>query len=93
MNSKFRLELDVTYPISRIITKDFNSLKVLRQWIKRNNIDNTLEVLEYREYIFNGKSFERFVIFGKTIVLLSDLIDTTTKLIKNEEQKASFLKK
>jgi hypothetical protein len=93
MKNLFKLELDVTYPIPRTITKRFNSLKVLRQWTKRNNVDNQMIVFEKREYIFTGKSYERFAILGKTIVPLSDLIKKTTDLINNEEQKASFLKK
>ena len=52
-NPLFKLELDITYPIPRTITKTFNSLKTLRQWENRNDIDNIITVFEKREYILS----------------------------------------
>lgn len=89
----FKMELDVTYPIPRTITKHFNSLKVLRQWEKRNDPDGSLTILETRKYILTDKGYERYHVFGNTIVPLSKLIQITTFLIKNEESKSSFFRK
>ena len=38
-NIKFKMEIDVLVPIPRTVTRDFTSLKHLRQWQKRNAID------------------------------------------------------
>lgn len=35
-NIKFKMEIDVLVPIPRTVTRDFTSLKHLRQWQKRN---------------------------------------------------------
>ncbi len=37
-NIKFKMEIDVLVPIPRTVTRDFTSLKHLRQWQKRNDI-------------------------------------------------------
>ena len=34
-NIKFKMEIDVLVPIPRTVTRDFTSLKHLRQWQKR----------------------------------------------------------
>lgn len=93
MDQLFKLELEVTYPIPRTITKYFNSLKVLRQWEKRNDPESSLTVLETRKYMLSDKGYERFHVFGNTIVPLSELIQITTSLLKNEESKSSFSRK
>ena len=38
------MEIDVLVPIPRTVTRDFTSLKHLRQWQKRNDIDGSLTV-------------------------------------------------
>ena len=92
-NPLFKLELDVTYPIPRTIAKYFKSLKTLRQWKKRNDIDNNILFFEAREYILIGSRYERFHVFFNKIVPLSELISVTTELIKSEESKTSLLQK
>lgn len=71
----FKLEIDVISPISRTVTKPFRSLKVLRQWQKRTDIDNNIYILGHREYMRNPVThqWERFTVFGTTIVLFSEL--------------------
>ena len=44
-NIKFKMEIDVLVPIPRTVTRDFTSLKHLRQWQKRNDIDGSLTAL------------------------------------------------
>lgn len=44
-NIKFKMEIDVLVPIPRTVTRDFTSLKHLRQWQKRNDIDGSLYCL------------------------------------------------
>ena len=44
-NIKFKMEIDVLVPIPRTVTRDFTSLKHLRQWQKRNDIDVLFTVL------------------------------------------------
>lgn len=39
---KFKLEMDVITPIPRTITRKFSSLRHMRQWKNRNEIDNCL---------------------------------------------------
>jgi hypothetical protein len=78
----FRLEIEITTPILRIVTKSFKSLKIMRQWQKRNDLDNALWCLEYKEYIFKNNQWEPFVVFGKQIVTLSKLYETIEKLTK-----------
>ena len=41
-NIKFKMEIDVLVPIPRTVTRGFTSLKHLRQWQKRNDIDGSL---------------------------------------------------
>jgi hypothetical protein len=71
----FKLEIDIITPIPRTITKSFRSLKVLRQWQKRTDIDNNIYILGHREYMLNPVThqWERFTVFGTTIVLFSEL--------------------
>ena len=40
-NIKFKMEIDVLVPIPRTVTRDFTSLKHLRQWQKRNDYRRT----------------------------------------------------
>ena len=49
-NIKFKMEIDVLVPIPRTVTRDFTSLKHLRQWQKRNDIDGSLYCFAHREY-------------------------------------------
>lgn len=39
---KFKLEMDVITPIPRTITRKFSSLRHMRQWKNRNEIDSCL---------------------------------------------------
>jgi hypothetical protein len=89
--SLFKLELDVITPVPRTVTKHLKTLKVLRQWQKRSELDKNFYVLEYREYMFNDSlgQWERFAIFGTTLVPLSELKDEANKLYKSEESKYS----
>lgn len=88
-STPFKLEIEVTFPIVRTVTKHFNSLKVLRQWQKRNDIDGNMYVLEYREYLFNGSTgqWERFAIFGTTVVPLSELRTIISRIDNSEAHK------
>lgn len=83
----FKLRIDVTSPIPRTITRNFKSLKSLRQWQQRKNIDNNIYMLAYREYMFNPNTqkWERFTVFGKSLVLFSDLEKEYNRLNTNEE--------
>ena len=54
-NIKFKMEIDVLVPIPRTVTRDFTSLKHLRQWQKRNDIDGSLYCFAHREYLLNEK--------------------------------------
>ena len=84
----FKLELDVISPIARTVTKPFRSLKVLRQWQQRADIDNNIYILGYREYKLNPVThqWERFTVFGTTIVLFSELEREYYRLRKNKEE-------
>lgn len=84
----FKLELDVISPIPRTVTKPFRSLKVLRQWQQRADIDNNIYILGYREYKLNPVThqWERFTVFGTTIVLFSELEREYYRLRKNKEE-------
>lgn len=83
----FKLRIDVTLPIPRTITRNFKSLKSLRQWQQRKDIDNNIYMLAYREYTINEKTnqWERFTVFGKSLVLFSDLEKEYKRLNTNEE--------
>ena len=60
-NIKFKMEIDVLVPIPRTVTRDFTSLKHLRQWQKRNDIDGSLYCFAHREYLLNEKGeWEQF---------------------------------
>ena len=50
-NIKFKMEIDVLVPIPRTVTRDFTSLKHLRQWQKRNDIDMTFPPASYNRSI------------------------------------------
>ena len=71
---KFKLEMDVITPIPRTITRKFSSLRHMRQWKNRNEIDNCLWCVNSRTYTRNEKGeWEQFTIFGKQIVLKSEM--------------------
>lgn len=84
----YKLEIDVITPVSRIVTKPFKTLKVLRQWQQRADIDNNIYILGYREYKLNPVThqWERFTVFGTTIVLFSELEREYYRLRKNKEE-------
>ena len=71
---KFKLEMDVITPIPRTITRKFSSLRHMRQWKNRNEIDSCLWSVNSRTYTRNEKGeWEQFTIFGKQIVLKSEM--------------------
>lgn len=87
-NDVFKLEMDVIAPVPGTVNRYFKTLKTLRQWQKRTEIENSIYVFECREYMKNKTGqWERFVIIGTTIVLLSELTKKATRLIKSEEEK------
>ncbi len=73
-NIKFKMEIDVLVPIPRTVTRGFTSLKHLRQWQKRNDIDGSLYCFVHREYLLNEKGeWEQFTVIGKQIVTIGEL--------------------
>lgn len=52
---KFKLEMDVITPIPRTITRKFSSLRHMRQWKNRNEIDSCLWCVNSRTYTRNEK--------------------------------------
>lgn len=71
---KFKLEMDVITPIPRTITRKFSSLRHMRQWKNRNEIDRCLWCVNSRTYTRNEiGEWEQFAIFGKHIVLKSEM--------------------
>jgi hypothetical protein len=87
----FKLEIEVIAPILRTVTKKFNSLKVMRQWQKRNDLRGCLWCLGYKEFILKNEQWEPFTVFGKQIVTLPELYKTIEKLIKSEDLNSSNL--
>ncbi|MFV0468719.1 MAG: hypothetical protein ACK5MK_07320 [Dysgonomonas sp.] len=84
----YKLEIDVITPVSRTVTKPFKTLKVLRQWQQRADIENNIYIFGYREYMLNPVThlWERFTVFGTTIVLFSELEREYYRLRKNKEE-------
>jgi hypothetical protein len=78
----FKLEIEVITPILRTVTKPFVSLKVMRQWLKRNDLNHALCCLGYKEYIMKNGQWEPFVVVGKKIVTLSELCNAVKELTK-----------
>jgi hypothetical protein len=78
----FKLEIEVITPILRTVTKPFASLKVMRQWLKRNDLKSALWCLGYKKYIMKNGQWEPFVVFGKKIVTLSELCNAVKELTK-----------
>lgn len=71
---KFKLEMDIIIPIPRTVTREFSSLRHLRQWKNRNSIDCCYWCINYRTYTRNSEGeWELFTIFGKQIVLKSEM--------------------
>lgn len=71
---RFKLEMNVITPIPKTITRKFSSLRHMRQWKNRNEIDSCLWCVNSRIYTRNEKGeWEQFVIFGKQIVLKSEM--------------------
>lgn len=89
MNTKyiFKLRIDVISPVPRTITRNFKSLKSMRQWQQRKDINNNPYMLAYREYTINQTSneWERFVVFGKSLVLFSEIKREYERLNTDEE--------
>lgn len=73
-NIKFKMEMDIFIPIPRTVTRGFTSLKHLRQWQKRNDIDGSTYCFAHREYLLNEKGeWEQFTVIGKQIVTIGEL--------------------
>lgn len=90
--SQFKMEIDTPFPIPRTVTRNFTSLKHLRQWQKRNDLDNVLWCFAHREYILNDTGdYERFTVISNQIVRLSEL-EKLLKKLKNEGFKSSLYK-
>lgn len=90
---KFKMEIDTTIPIPRTVTRGFTSLKHLRQWQKRNDLDNSLWCFAHREYMLNDNGeWERFTVISNQIVRLSEL-EKLLKELKDEGFKSSLYKK
>lgn len=85
--NSFRLELDIAYPQICIASKYFKSLKILNQWLKRNNSFSTFG---HRKYILTENGYERFEIFGNTIVTLSQLKEVVSKIEKSQQENLQF---
>jgi hypothetical protein len=81
-NDKFKLDIEIIYPCLRVVSKYFASLKVMRQWQKRNDLDHSIVCFGYKEFIFINEQLERFTIIGKRIVTLSELYALVHKLEK-----------
>ena len=86
--NSFRLELDIAYPQICIASKYFKSLKILNQWLKRNN---SFSIFVHRKYILTENGYERFEIFGNTIVTLSELKEVVRKIEKSEKEHTEFV--
>lgn len=83
-NIKFKMEIDVLVPIPRTVTRGFTSLKHLRQWQKRNDIDGSLYYFAHQEYLLNEKGeWEQFTVIGKQVVTIGEL----EKLLLTMKQK------
>lgn len=46
MEKMFRLDIELCYPVLRVVRKKFSSLKMMRQWEKRNAIESGLLFLK-----------------------------------------------
>ena len=70
-NIKFKMEI---YFPQFCPSCDFTSLKHLRQWQKRNDIDGSLYCFAHREYLLNEKGeWEQFTVIGKQVVTIGEL--------------------
>ena len=84
----FKLELDIAYPQIGIASKYFHSLKILNQWLKRNE---SVSIFGHRKYILSESGYERFEIFGNTIVTLSGLKEVVRKIERSEKDNIEFV--
>lgn len=87
------MEIDTPIPIPRTVTRGFTSLKHLRQWQKRNDLDNSLWCFAHREYMLNDNGeWERITVISNQIVCLSEL-EKLLKELKYEGFKSSLYNK
>ena len=90
-NIKFKMEIDVLVPIPRTVTRDFTSLKHLRQWQKRNDIDGSLYCFAHREYLLNEKGeWEQFTVIGKQVKWLNTYSSSVLELTVLIRSKQSY---
>ena len=62
------------FPSHVLLPRGFTSLKHLRQWQKRNDIDGSLYCFAHREYLLNEKGeWEQFTVIGKQVVTIGEL--------------------
>jgi len=84
----FRLELDVAYPQIGVASRYFHSLKSLNQWLKRNE---TASIFDHRKYILTEKGYERFHIFGNTVVTLTEMQEIINNIEISERDRIQFI--
>jgi hypothetical protein len=63
-------------------------MKILNQWLKRNN---SFSIFGHRKYILTESGYERFEIFGNTIVPISELKEAIRKIEKSEQDNIEFV--
>jgi hypothetical protein len=72
--SKFRLDIEIVYPFHTIVRKYFNTLKIMRQWQKRNDLDHNIYAFGYKELTKNKDGqWELFTVTGKKMLTVSQL--------------------
>jgi hypothetical protein len=90
--NSFEIKMEVAIPVLRVVTKSFSTLKIMRQWQKRHDLDSMLWCLGYKEYMCNNGQWERFTVYGKKIVALSELREKVKEL-ESEDFNSSKLTK
>jgi hypothetical protein len=82
--TKFRLDIEVSDGVNTFVVKKyFTTLKVMRQWQKRNDLDNNFFCFDYKELTKNkAGEWEYFTVIGKKILLISQLKNIIHKLEK-----------
>jgi hypothetical protein len=72
--SKFRLDIEIVYPFHTTVCKYFNTLKIMRQWQKRNDLDRNIYTFGYKELTKNKEEqWELFTVISKKILTVSQL--------------------
>ena len=82
---KFRLDIEVITGerTTIMVKKYFTTLKVMRQWQKRNELDRNIFCFGYKELTKNKEgNWEYFTVTGKKILTISHL----KKIIRDLEK-------